>query len=104
MVASIDKFLAKSEVKNERYDLYSCQLFDLIDKIERYGFLENFLTIPNVVAADDQTSGKSSVFGRLSGIALTTGDGTIQFVPRIFSRENQKKVDLSNVCTRREKY
>ncbi|XP_063719768.1 interferon-induced GTP-binding protein Mx1-like [Symsagittifera roscoffensis] len=74
---SIDKFLAKSEVKNERYDQYSSQLFDLIDEIERYGFLKNVLTIPNVVAAGDQTSGKSSVLGKLSGIALPTGDGTV---------------------------
>ena len=76
-MSSIDKFLPKAEVKNERYDQYSSQLFDLIDEIERHGFLENVLSIPNVVAAGDQTSGKSSVLGKLSGIALPTGDGTV---------------------------
>ena len=81
-------------MKNEQNDLYSCQLFDLIDKIERYGFLKNVLTIPNVVAAGDQTSGKSSVLGKLSGIALPTGDGTVTVCATQFQSQKLKESRL----------
>ena len=96
----------------ERYDQYNHQLFDLIDEIEHSKILDKILTIPNVVAAGDQTSGKSSVLGKLSGVPLPTGDGTVtlcatqlalrrstQKVIRMIYPEVQEIADISEVST-----
>ena len=96
----------------EQYDHYNHQLFDLIDEIEHSKILEKILTIPSVVAAGDQTSGKSSVLGKLSGVPLPTGDGTVtlcatqlalrrstQKVIRMIDPEVKEIGDISEICT-----
>ena len=95
----------------ESYDQYNHQLFDLIDEIEHSKVLEKILTIPSVVAAGDQTSGKSSVLGKLSGVPLPTGDGTVTLcATQLALRKSTKKLirmmdpevkdiaDISEIC------
>ena len=90
-MALLAKLFAPSE-PIEPYNLYIHQLFDLIDDIEHSEILDRILTIPNVVAAGDQTSGKSSVLGRLSGIPLPTGDGTVTLcATQLQSRKSREK-------------
>ncbi|XP_075256554.1 interferon-induced GTP-binding protein Mx-like isoform X2 [Convolutriloba macropyga] len=60
--------------EHQRYDNYCRQLFDLIDEIEDARIVDHVPTIPNVVAVGNQTSGKSSVLGKLSGVDLPVGD------------------------------
>ena len=103
---------SKVEQDFERFDQFNHQLFDLIDEIEQSKILDSILTIPSVVAAGDQTSGKSSVLGKLSGVPLPTGDGTVtlcatqlalrrsaQKLIRMIAPETKDIAGIADICT-----
>ena len=102
---------SKVEQDLERFDQFNHQLFDLIDEIEQSKILDSILTIPSVVAAGDQTSGKSSVLGKLSGVPLPTGDGTVTLCAtqlalrrsanrliRMIAPETKDIADIEDIC------
>ncbi|GAQ87859.1 hypothetical protein KFL_003830085 [Klebsormidium nitens] len=72
-------------------------LLDTIDTLRKIGVADEGIKLPTIVVIGDQSSGKSSVIERLSGVSLPRGKGIVTRVPlvmRIKSSESTEELDI----------
>ncbi|XP_075249762.1 uncharacterized protein LOC142342348 [Convolutriloba macropyga] len=81
--------LANQEAQSA-FDAYCSDLLDLADDIKRSNIIKDVINIPHVIAAGDQSSGKSSVLGILSGVQLPTGKFSLNTLFQLLREVDEK--------------
>jgi predicted GTPase len=80
---------------NEAYEERIRPLLDIVDKLRKIGVEHEGIKLPTIVVVGDQSSGKSSVIERLSGVTLPRGVGIVTRVPLVMRLQKKKESSVT---------